>query len=284
VLQYSDDLDEAVDIICQADRTTGWILLLGDGKNLNAAAVETSDNYCQVYWAGDPAEDIGPFYSIPDAVRRTNTYVNPDYGCGRYEALSELILAHYGNITADMSIEFLPVVGGSCQSEVFDATDLELWVANTAYEIPASQQEFLYVSRNDLFPQCSLTISSTAGGNVTTPGEGAFIYDRGTVVNLTAAPDNGHGFADWTGNVSTIAGANNAATTIVMDGDYFITANFESVANGPTVCGGLTSISARRTVMDEVTQILAGILMLVSLPVALWARRRWVHGNGCRST
>jgi hypothetical protein len=33
-----------------------------------------------------------------------------------------------------------------------------------------------------------LTISSSTGGNVTTPGEGTFTYDAGTVVNLVATP------------------------------------------------------------------------------------------------
>jgi len=74
-----------------------------------------------------------------------------------------------------------------------------------------------------------LTISSTAGGNVTTPGVGNFTYDKGTVVSLNATPDAGYHFVNWTGNVSTIANVNAAATTITMNGDYSITANFELI-------------------------------------------------------
>jgi preprotein translocase subunit YajC len=77
---------------------------------------------------------------------------------------------------------------------------------------------------------CSLTISSTTGGSVTTPGEGAFIYNVGTVVDLVATPDTGYRFADWTGDVGTIANVNAATTTITMNGDYSITANFEELA------------------------------------------------------
>lgn len=73
----------------------------------------------------------------------------------------------------------------------------------------------------------NLTITSTAGGNVTTPGEATFTYDAGTVVNLVAAPDAGYQFVEWTGNVSTIANVNAAATNITMSGNYSITANFE---------------------------------------------------------
>lgn len=71
----------------------------------------------------------------------------------------------------------------------------------------------------------TLTIASTAGGSVT-PAIGAHTYDAGVVVNLTATPDSGYHFVDWTGNVGTIANVDDATTTITMNGDYTITANF----------------------------------------------------------
>jgi serpin B len=86
--------------------------------------------------------------------------------------------------------------------------------------------------------QYNLTISSTAGGNVTatvseeetviSQGEEETIFDitEGTVVNLTATPDAGYRFVEWTGNKGTIADVNNATTTITMYNDYSITARF----------------------------------------------------------
>jgi hypothetical protein len=74
--------------------------------------------------------------------------------------------------------------------------------------------------------QYNLTISSTEGGSVTTPGKGIFTYDAGTVVNLVATPDDGYQFVEWTSDVSTIANVESAATTITMNGDYSITAEF----------------------------------------------------------
>ena len=71
-----------------------------------------------------------------------------------------------------------------------------------------------------------LTISSTDGGSVTTPGEDTYTYDEGEVVNLVATPVAGYYFGNWTGNVGTIADVNAATTTITMNGDYSITANF----------------------------------------------------------
>ena len=72
----------------------------------------------------------------------------------------------------------------------------------------------------------SLTISSTEGGQVTAPGEGTFTYNEGEQVNLVAIPDEGYQFASWTGDVGGIADAEDATTTITMNGDYSITANF----------------------------------------------------------
>ena len=77
-----------------------------------------------------------------------------------------------------------------------------------------------------------LTADSTDGGEVTTPGEGTFTNDCGTVVDLVATPDAGYRFVNWTSNVSTISDVNTATTTITMNGDYSITANFEQIPPG----------------------------------------------------
>jgi len=76
----------------------------------------------------------------------------------------------------------------------------------------------------------NLVIASTAGGLVVTPGEGILAYCEGEVVNLVAEAASGYGFVNWTGDVGTIADANDATTAITMNGDYFITANFEQTA------------------------------------------------------
>ena len=71
-----------------------------------------------------------------------------------------------------------------------------------------------------------LTTSSTTGGSVTTPGEATYTYNTGTVVNLVATEGASYQFVNWTGDVSTVADVNAASTTITMNGDYSITANF----------------------------------------------------------
>jgi methionine-rich copper-binding protein CopC len=75
-------------------------------------------------------------------------------------------------------------------------------------------------------PQYTLTISSSAGGSITTPGEGVFTRNAGTLVSLVASPGTGYRFANWIGQVGTIADPKAASTTITMNGNYEITAVF----------------------------------------------------------
>jgi hypothetical protein len=77
-----------------------------------------------------------------------------------------------------------------------------------------------------------LTIDSTDGGQVTSPGEDTFTYDCGTAVALVATPDAYYGFIEWIGDVDTIADVYAASTTITMSGNYSITANFGLFAGG----------------------------------------------------
>jgi hypothetical protein len=80
--------------------------------------------------------------------------------------------------------------------------------------------------------QYNLTISSTEGGEVTTPGEGTFTYNEGIVVDLVAEAEEGYYFGDWTGDASTIGNVNYATTTITINDHYSITANFEQIPPG----------------------------------------------------
>ncbi len=73
-----------------------------------------------------------------------------------------------------------------------------------------------------------LTISSTTGGSVTVPGEGTRSYGDGTVVELVAVPDEGHGFRRWTGDTAQMANPYSASTSITVNGDYSIVATFGS--------------------------------------------------------
>jgi uncharacterized protein YkwD len=79
----------------------------------------------------------------------------------------------------------------------------------------------------------TLTITSTAGGSVTTPGEGTFTCAEGAVVNLLAEPEAGYQFVNWTGDVGNIVNANSALTTITANDSYSIRANFLEGSSSP---------------------------------------------------
>ena len=103
----------------------------------------------------------------------------------------------------------------------------------------------------------SLTISSTAGGLVTNPDGGEFLYEAGTVVHLVAEPDTFYQFVNWTGDVNTIADINATDTTITMDSSYAITANFELIP-------GLVSLTTFSTPGGSVTKPGEGIFIYIA--------------------
>ena len=99
-----------------------------------------------------------------------------------------------------------------------------------------------------------LTINSSEGGNVSSPGEGLFTYYIGDEVYIKAEHDWQYMFVNWTGDTTTIADVNAATTTITMTGDWDIQANF---APNPSVL----------SVESQVVVDLTGTLMAIGIGV-----------------
>lgn len=75
----------------------------------------------------------------------------------------------------------------------------------------------------------TLTVSSTAGGVVVTPGVGAIAVNYGQSMSLTARAGDNYAFAGWTGtavDAGKVADPAQAGTTVTVDGDYTLRANF----------------------------------------------------------
>jgi uncharacterized repeat protein (TIGR02543 family) len=70
-----------------------------------------------------------------------------------------------------------------------------------------------------------LSIASTEGGS-TIPSEGEYERAAGAILAIQAIPAEGWSFVNWTGDVEDVGDVNAASTTITMNGDYSITANF----------------------------------------------------------
>jgi len=125
-------------------------------------------------------------------------------------------------VTPDTGYRFVEWTGDVDDVDNVNAAETNINM-NGDYSITANFEQIPQIPPG----QFGLTISSTTGGSVTTPGEGTFVYDDGAVVGLVAAPTSGYKFINWTGDVSTIADVNAASTTITMNNDYSITANFQ---------------------------------------------------------
>jgi hypothetical protein len=73
----------------------------------------------------------------------------------------------------------------------------------------------------------TVTLTMVANGNgQTVPPEGTHSYPDGAEVRIGAVPDSGYQFDNWSGAVND---ANSVATTIVLDGDQTVTANFSVI-------------------------------------------------------
>jgi len=114
-----------------------------------------------------------------------------------------------------------------------------------------------------------LTISSTAGGSVTAPGEGIFTYEEVVTVDLVATPDEGYGFAGWTGEIDNVGDVYSPQTTMLVNGHHSIIASFEPLvrltvsgtAGGSVIGPGVGTFSYEAgTVVDLAAKPATGYL------------------------
>jgi len=115
---------------------------------------------------------------------------------------------------------------GRPHGENFDRPSPEPEISKDDYN------RFRYVIAQEIMKlqrEHTVTISSRPGGSVTSPGEGVFAYDDGDVVHLVATPDPNYYFVKWTGtgvDAGKVTDPTAASTTITVDGDYTVQANF----------------------------------------------------------
>ncbi len=124
-------------------------------------------------------------------------------------------------------------------------------------------------------PAVTLTTSSSAGGAVTTPGEGAYPYTPGAVVTVEATADPHFHFTTWTGTAVTagkVADVNAASTSVTMDADYTLQANFaidqHTIAVSCSAGGSVVSPGVGTFTCDYGTLV---TLQAQTLPTFEWA-------------
>ncbi len=82
--------------------------------------------------------------------------------------------------------------------------------------------------------QYTLTINAGEGGTIQ-PSQGSYDYDCGELVEITATPDSGHEFYDWSGDVPS-GYENDNPLIFTMDSGRSITANFKRIPFWERLC------------------------------------------------
>jgi prepilin-type N-terminal cleavage/methylation domain-containing protein len=113
-------------------------------------------------------------------------------------------------------------------SDTWEVTATVSWDTLRGKANSVSLVEQLTAWKEPYFIEYDLTINSTTGGSVTTPGEGTYINYYEDVVDIIAEADETYVFTEWTGDIENIATTTSATTTITIYDDHSITANFEA--------------------------------------------------------
>ena len=87
--------------------------------------------------------------------------------------------------------------------------------------------------------QYTITVSSTTGGSVSTPGG---TYNSGAIVTVTATPEEGYRFTGWTGSSST-----EPTLSITLNQNQSLVANFERIYELESTIQGNWIISSSST-------------------------------------
>lgn len=179
------------------------------------------------YWSGDVANPTNPGTTVTIDGDKTVTAIfgKQDYALTMVAdppdggILDPTAGIHTYKINSQVQLSATPEIGYRFKS----------WSGNV--NDPASATTFITVVQNETvtarfeLEQSALTISvNPPGAGFTTPMIGVHNYPAGATVNLTAAPITGYRFVGWSGEV---ADQSSAVTSIIMDSDKAITANFE---------------------------------------------------------
>jgi hypothetical protein len=92
-----------------------------------------------------------------------------------------------------------------------------------------------------------LSLSSSVGGSVSVPGEGTFSYNENDIINIEATSLGDYAFSHWSGDVTNVDDVNSANTSVQVQGNYNIVANFVMEVHG----SGSVLNSAERIYFNE---------------------------------
>lgn len=154
VLQFDQSLDDAIERIQNAPRTTSLLYGIGDGELGYLRGFQTSHTRCNVFSPNNLEPVTETHRRIEDIV-----YWGMSWNVPRYDGpLHDKLIEHYGKINAEITIkDIVTSVGtGNLQTVVYDLTAMKIWVANAradheAGPLEAYHRQFVEFNMNDLF-------------------------------------------------------------------------------------------------------------------------------------
>ena len=191
-----------------------WPMFRGNLNHTGLSPYDTSGNNGTEKWNFKTGHDIrsspaiGSDGTIYMGSQDTKLYaINPD-GTEKWSFATGNVIFSSPAIGADGTV-YIGSFDGGLYAVNSDGT--EKWSFATGYLVQSSPaigaDGTVYVGSFDTklyaiteAPRYSLTVSGSAGGSLTEPGAGEFIYPAGTVVSLAATPDNRYRFVNWTGD------------------------------------------------------------------------------------
>ena len=141
ILYDAHSLDEAVTIVKNAKRIKKYRFYIGDGQDKKAVKIKAYAPDMLVWADNDPVDEVAP-----------NVIENAIYYTMNDEAAFAHLTENWGNYDENSMIELsrlLATKNGNLLDVVYDATDLECWVAFAEGMSPASSRRYVPVNFKD---------------------------------------------------------------------------------------------------------------------------------------
>lgn len=177
VLEESQNLDDAVNVVKNAKRTYGYNYVFADALSKRAVAIESTANQFSVFTPNDSKEkDSGYGLTLEDVLVRSDTAFDPKIRAlqtasggdpktpelepptggayeTRYKKQTELAQANYSKLNPDTLMEIAREIapGSNIQSVIFAYP--EVWVANAAGEARAVDSNYIRLNVKNLLEE-----------------------------------------------------------------------------------------------------------------------------------
>jgi hypothetical protein len=123
----------------------------------------------------------------------------------------------------------------------------------------------------------SMNVNNSNWGSTTPPADGTpDEYSAGTVVTITATPQPGYEFINWTG--AAVANANSATTTITMNSNKTVTANFGRIQYTLTMQVNQTGWGSTTPAVGSHSYYSGDIVSILAAPEPGYRFKNWT-GN-----